>query len=85
MQPSKVLIPIQPALDQTLDNLRRQTTATNAVVILEDRSTQPPQAVLGTMRGDVDATCEMLSRALKAMQDQRRKRDLGKSGLVLPN
>ncbi len=85
MNGQKVLIPIQPALDQTLDNLRRQTTATNAVVIIEDRSKQPPQAVLGTMRGDVDATIEMLSRSLRAMQDQRKKRDLGKSGLILPN
>lgn len=82
---TKVLIPIQPALDQTLDNLRRQTTATNAVVIIEDRSKQPPQAVLGTMRGDFDATIEMLTRALRGMQDQRKRSTLEKAGLILPN
>lgn len=79
----RILIPIQPALDQTLENLRRQSTATNAVVIIEDRSRK--QAVLGTMRGDVDATIEMLTRSLNAMRAQKRNSTLAKAGLILPN
>lgn len=64
-----IKLPLKAALNASLDMLRLRSTATDAIVLIIDERTGAAQ--VGSLRGDINHTAQLLSRALQAVQKQR--------------
>lgn len=76
MNKPTVKLPMQYALNASLDMLRLRGDLTDAVVILINQRTG--ECKVGSLRGEVNHTTDIVSRTLSALQKQR----AGKSGLI---
>lgn len=74
--PPEIKLPMQAAIDQTIDLLRRKADCTDAVVILANHHTG--ECKISTISGDVNHIIQILQRTLTALH----KAGHGRIGLV---